>query len=190
MRHPEFSVEEWERAPVYGGPGLTDLHQHTRTTILDFVSLQMIAHMQEGSGAFRSSTPLDSPKAPIKLGDIPAAFVKVASLNENDYVVHTPHGPEILVVLNGILTVKNSRFASVLKLHAGRSRPLASGDVIALAPEGVQLTAHGQDIQANSMALSILDIHPEQTEFIVMQNRFSGEKVIDLEGRTKLPYED
>jgi hypothetical protein len=190
MKHPEFTAEEWENAPVYDAPGLTELHRHTRTTILDFASLQMIAHAQESAGAFRSASSLESPKAPIKLGDIPAAFVKVVSLNEDDYVVHTPHGPEILVVLNGILTVKNSRFASLTRPRAGSSQPLASGDVIALAPEGVQLTAHGYDMQAASLALSILDIHPRQTEFIIMQGRFNGPKEIGPEGRTKLPYED
>ena len=188
--HPEFTAAEWECAPEYWGPGLKEIHRHSRTTILDFESLQMLAAMQEEAGAFRSNNQLETLKAPIKLGEIPAAFVKIASLNEDDYLIHWPKLPEILVVINGMLTVKNSRFASVIKNNAGSSGVLRCGDVVSLAPEGVQLTAHGLDKQAASLALTILGIHPSQTELIVLQGRFNPKTEFDPAGRTKLPYED
>jgi hypothetical protein len=190
VRHPEFTDAEWNSAPEYRGPGVKELHKHSGTVILDFESLQMTANMLEQTGAFRSNNGLDTLKAPIKLGGVPAAFLKIVSLNEDDYLVHTPHGQEILVVLNGILTIKNSRFASRSNMGADRTEHLRSGDVVALAPEGIQLTAHGLDRQAASLALSIMGMHPEQTELIILQNIFNTEKKIDPDGRTKLPYED
>jgi hypothetical protein len=190
MRHPEFTIAEWESAPEYRGPGLRELHQHSHTAILDFESMEMIATIQHEAGAFRSSDGLGALKAPVKLGDIPAAFVKVVSLNEDDYFIHTPYESEILVVINGVLTIRNDRFASARQTNAGTSEPLRSGDVVALAPEEIRLTAHGLDRQAASLALSIMGMRPEQTELIILQNRFSFDKEIDPDGRTRLPYED
>jgi len=98
--------------------------------------------------------------------------------------------PEILVVVTGILTIRNSRFASLFRLDADQSGPLHSGNAVALGPEGVRLTAHGLDRQAASLALSIMGMHPEQTDLIIMQNIFHAGKGINPAGRVNLPYED
>lgn len=172
IRHPEFSKGEWDKAPVYWGPGFKEFHQHNRTTLLDFETLEMIANFQTESGAFRSSSGIDTLKAPVKIGDTPAAFIKVSSSEEDDYFVHTPHEPEILVVINGFLTVRNHRFASVSDETSGTTGALASGDVITLEPEGVQMTAHGLGIQAESLALAIMDVAPEQRGLILLQDGF------------------
>ena len=188
--HPGFTAAEWEKAPEYYGPGLNELHQHSRSIVLDFESLRMIAAAQEDEGAFQAGNGLEALKAPIKLGDVPAAFLKIVSLNEDDFLLHTPREAEILVVINGILTIRNSRFANLLSVDADRSGTLRSGDTVALGPEGVRLTAHGLDRQAATLALSITGVHPQQTGLIVRQNIFKSGKEVTPIGRISLPYED
>lgn len=171
IRHPEFSEGEWEKAPVYWGPGLKELR--SRTTVLDFEALEMIANSQIESGAFRANSGISTLKAPIKIGETPAAFVMVTSLNEDDYFVHTPQEPEILVVINGFLTVRNQRFTKIYDEDSGTTGTLTTGDVITLDPEGVQMTAHGLGLQAESLALAIMDVAPEQRGLILIQDGFN-----------------
>lgn len=174
IRHPEFSKGEWEKAPVYWGPGFKEFHQHARTTLLDFGELETIAKRQAESGAFRSSSSLDTLKAPIKIGDTPAAFIKVTSSEEDDYFVHTPHKPEILVVINGLLTVTNQRFFSLFDEGSGTTGALVSGDVMTLEPEGVQMRSQGLRQESESLALAIMDVAPEQRGLILIQNKFNS----------------
>ena len=190
MRHPEFSTAEWDNAPTYGGMGLRDLHRQRGTTILDFSILETLANYQEESGAFRTTTSLNPPKAPLKLGDVPAAFLKIGSRNEDDYLIHNSSGPEVLVVINGVISLKNSRFASIADPRAGTTGALGSGDVVALDQGDVRLTAHGLQKEAAGLALSIMGMDPQQTELIVIQDRLHLPKEIPSEGRTPLPYED
>jgi hypothetical protein len=187
--HPEFTDAEWDSAPVYRGPGLKDLHKHTGSIVLDFASLEMIAEAQESNGSFRSSDGLDVLKAPLMLGDAPALFLKVVSLNDDDYIVHRPTSDEVLVVVRGLLTIRNNRFANIFNANAGQTGPLQSGDVVPLGSSGIQLTAHGLETQASSLALSISGIHPEQLEFIYMDNIFTTQREINPAGRVNLPYE-
>ena len=173
IRHPEFSIGEWENAPVYWGPGFKEFHQHNRTALLDFGTLEMIARMQEESGAFRSTDDYGTSKAPIKIGDTPASFVRVTSDDEENYSLHTPLEPEIFVVLNGLLTIRNHRFERIFYKGSDTTAALASGDVITLEPEGVQMTAHGLGTEAESLALAIMDVAPEQRGLIVAQDGFN-----------------
>lgn len=173
IRHPEFSIGEWDKAPVYWGPGFKEFHQHNRTALLDFETLEMIARMQEETGAFRSSDDSGTSKAPIKIGDTPASFVRVTSTDEENYLLHAPLGPEIFVVLNGLLTVRNQRFGKIFYEGSDTTAALASGDVITLEPEEVEMKAHGLGIQAESLALAIMDVAPEQRGLILLQDGFN-----------------
>lgn len=190
LRHPEFSLDEWEKAPVYHGPGTKELQSRGGLISLDFTALEMLASTQEDAGAFRSSNGLEASKAPIKLGDTAAAFIRVSSMNTDDYLVHNPTSAEVLVIINGILTLKNSRFAQILRAHSGQTGPLEPGDVLSLEPEAVRLKAHGLNTQATSLALAIKDIEPRQRGLIIMQEGFKGIKQVEPEGRVNLPYEN
>lgn len=189
MRHPEFTDADWADAPTYIGPGIRELHQHARTTVLDFASLQMVADMQQESGAFRAKSGFSPAMAPIKLGDIPAAFIRVESGFADDYQMYKPPAPEILVVIQGILRVERRQLRNSFRANTGMSKPLASGDVITLPPGRTRLSAHGLDEEASSLALSMWDIHPKQTQLIVLRGIFNKDKEIDPAGRVNLPYE-
>lgn len=173
IRHPEFSMGEWNKAPVYRGPGFKEFHKQNRTTILDFGTLEMIARMQEESGAFRSTDDSGTSKAPIKIGDTPASFVRVTSNGEENFSIHTPLGPEIFVILNGLLTIRNQRFDRIYDKGSDTTAALASGDVITLDTEEVEMRAHGLGVQAKSLALAIMDVAPEQRGLIVIQDGFN-----------------
>lgn len=159
---PEFSKGEWETAPVYLGPGTRDLRDASGVVMLDFGALEMLANFQAESGAFSAPNGLATETAPVMIGDTPGAFIKVSSLGEDDYLVYTPKEPEILVVINGILTVKNYSSFNIFSADSSITDALTSGDIMQLEPEGVQMTAIGLELQAESLALTITETTPGQ----------------------------
>jgi len=166
-----FGIDSrWEKAPIYLGPGNKELHAASRTVMFDFGALEMLADHQAQAGAFTASSGIETETAPVMIGDTPGSFIRISSLREDDFLIYTPKEPEILIVINGFLTITNQRFFSLFNESSGATGTLASGDVTTLEPEGVQMTAHGLGLQAESLALAIMDIAPDQRGFISIQN--------------------
>ncbi|GAC1503436.1 MAG: hypothetical protein NVS1B10_08510 [Candidatus Saccharimonadales bacterium] len=188
-RHPEFPIEEWENAPQYWGPGTRELQEHARVTVLDFERLQMLAELQRDRGAFKPDNGTDVQKAPVKVGPYPASFVSVESLGDDDYLLHRPFEVEILVVLNGILEIERSQPPSMPRAKSQSRGILRQGDAVGLRPGEVQLTAHGLDSRASSLALSILGLVDKQMHFITKLSRTSMQKEFDIDFKPDLPYD-
>jgi len=188
LRHPEFSIAEWEQAPQYWGPGIREMQDQGNVSVLDFDALQMIASAQQEDGAFRADG-FDTKKAPLKLGNLPAAFLQIVSEEPGDFVVHAPHGPEILVVLNGILTVKSTKNLNLNKQDFVSSGPFSSGDVLPLNNNALHMSAHSLSRKATSLALTLYDAETEQENLLIIRKGRYGDKMITPTERTKLPYE-
>jgi hypothetical protein len=185
LRHPEFSMSQWEQAPQYWGPGIRELQHQGNATVLDFEALQMIAEAQASSGAFQSDG-MEVSKAPLKLGNVPASFLDVVSEDFDDFVVHTPLGPEILVVIDGLLTIKNFRQFMWRDMRFKTTSPLHSGDVLTLEPEGVKMKAQGLHKNARSLVLAIYNAPTINEDLVISKGRYNG-KMVDSED-IKLPY--
>ena len=189
MSHEVFTKAEWANAPRITGPGNRILHIGARFIALDFAALEMVAMMQEAAGAFRAVYPIDAAKAPVMLGDVPAALVKVETEGAEDYLLHSPKDLETLVVINGVLTVKNRRFSSYSNPNSGKTGALTSGDVLVLKPERVRLTAHSLYDTATSLALSIFGLPHDDGHELILRRIYNPNKDIDPTHITPIPHE-
>ena len=99
--------------------------------------MNVLARYQEKIGAFEDGG-LGIASAPVRLGHIPAAFYKVVSKDFDAEAVHVPEDEEILVVLDGVLSVIDDR-----KFWYGRDEydfALISGQVTRLRPHIYHMT--------------------------------------------------
>lgn len=170
VRHPEFPIDAWEKAPTYFGPGIKELQDQGDVAILDFDRLGMIAESQMQNDAFINSSGGNSSIAPVKIGKIPAAFVLIESLTDNDSDIHRPPQPEIFVVIAGKIKLFKARFTSNFerKNYEG-PKVLSEGETIILRPAETRLKAIGLEPKASSLALAFPYIRDE-SEFKIIQD--------------------
>lgn len=169
--HPAFTPEEWERAPQYHGPGNNrDLHDCLDTTILDFGALMEIAGQLSTQHAFEMDDrgmARGITRAPVMLGNTPGAFYKIVSRDFDPSAIHIPEGEEVLVVLEGILSVIDDRrfwygredadFAvlpgQVAKLRAGTMNRMRALGLFE-APESLALTVYQKQPDLGALLIS------------------------------------
>jgi hypothetical protein len=189
VRHPDYSMDEWDGAPQYWGPGTRELQEYGQVTVLDFERLEMLAELQRDRGEFKPDNGTDAQKAPVKVGAFLGNFVSIESLDEEDYLLHRPYEVEIFVVLKGLLEVERSLTPGMPRFSAPSRGILRQGDVVGLKPGELQLTAHGLEGRASSLALSILGLPSRQADYIITRSRFTMGKEFDVDFKPQLPYE-
>lgn len=182
--HPAFTPEQWERAPQYTGPGNAELHELCDATILDFSELNALALGAEEADAFEVDE-RGVAKAPLKLGHLPAAFYKVTTADFDVAAVHMPAEPEILVVLDGVLSVRNSRQAALgVNVY---DTALFSGEVRKLGGKSmVEMRALGLFDTPTSLAISVFLQRTNTDTLVIGPSTPKPKKVKPLD--TKLPY--
>lgn len=106
LTNANFSPREWDLAPQYRAD-----EAQGAVIPLDFQVLGDMAAAEEAKGAFRTGSNGTMAMAPLRLGHLPAAFLKVT--NHPEFIAeHMPSENETLVVLDGALKVEpvdNSR---------------------------------------------------------------------------------
>lgn len=185
MIHPAFAPAAWEQAPQYVGPGNHELYRHCDATILDFDELSRLALGQEEADAFELDG-LGVARAPLKLGHLPAAFYRVQTGDLDAAALYIPPEPEILVVLDGVLSVLDER-----RPWLGRDAydfALITGQVAQLPGRyPVEMKALGFE-NPKSLALAVFTPHPDPDELIISHHGSKLRRKTVPSEAVNLPY--